>query len=413
MNPPTIEPVHCKKKERLGFSLLLLLGLTTIFSFFILYTPNHFKFILKQDLHWRKFLFKSNHDYETCDLFNGQWIPDHNGTLYTNGSCLTIPDSKNCQKYGRKDVDYLNWRWKPDGCDLRRFDAKNFLQIVRGKTLVFIGDSVARNHMESLLCLLSQEQTAIDMNKDANDRFRTWYFPTHNFTIKVLWTKFLVIAEERVFNGTNTGVYDMHLDRIEKNWTQKLPGADYVIISSGHWFFRQIYLYENGNVIGCVYCDAKNISNVKPSVALGKAFQTSLKYINDCKECGKLTLLRTFTPAHFEKGSWNTGGRCNRTIPYNDKQINLGGSEWEFKIAQIEEVEKVKKNGQNKGKRFEALDVTKAMMMRPDGHPDIHWNNQWMKGYSDCVHWCLPGPIDVWNDLFMTVLRKEHYSSLT
>lgn len=34
-----------------------------------------------------------------------------------------------------------------------------FLTIVRGKTLAFAGDSIARNQMESLLCLLSQVNT--------------------------------------------------------------------------------------------------------------------------------------------------------------------------------------------------------------------------------------------------------------
>ncbi|KAF5200252.1 trichome birefringence-like [Thalictrum thalictroides] len=222
------------------------------------------------------------------------------------------------------------------------------------------------------------------------------------------------MAEERVVNGSKTGGYDLHLDRIENKWAQYLPGVDYAIISSAHWFFRPIYLHEDGNVIGCVYCDAKNISHVQPSFAVPRVFRTALKYINDCKECGRLlTFVRTFSPSHFENGAWNTGGRCNRTSPYTGKQINLGSSEeWDLKIAQLEEIERLKKNGVNKGKRFEALDVTKAMMMRPDGHPDIHWNNQYMQGYSDCVHWCLPGPIDVWNDLLMAVFRKQDYSSL-
>lgn len=93
---------------------------------------------------------------EKCDLYEGRWIPDFEGSQYTNSSCATIPISKNCFRNGRKDRDFLNWRWKPEKCDLPRFDPKAFLEIVRGKTLAFIGDSVARNHMESLLCLLSQ-----------------------------------------------------------------------------------------------------------------------------------------------------------------------------------------------------------------------------------------------------------------
>jgi len=54
------------------------------------------------------------------------------------------------------DNDFLNWKWKPEQCELPMFDPKIFLNIVRGKKMAFIGDSVARNHMDSLLCLLSQ-----------------------------------------------------------------------------------------------------------------------------------------------------------------------------------------------------------------------------------------------------------------
>ena len=90
-----------------------------------------------------------------CDLFDGKWVRDRWGTAYTNRSCGTIPESKNCGKYG-KEQGYVHWRWKPDGCELPRFDAKNFLRIVRGKRMAFVGDSVSRNQMESLLCLLSQ-----------------------------------------------------------------------------------------------------------------------------------------------------------------------------------------------------------------------------------------------------------------
>ena len=93
---------------------------------------------------------------ENCDLFKGQWVPDLNGSLYTNLDCQTIPDSKNCFKNGRRERDFVNWRWKPQQCELARFDPKTFLQIVRGKKMAFIGDSVARNHVESLLCLLSK-----------------------------------------------------------------------------------------------------------------------------------------------------------------------------------------------------------------------------------------------------------------
>ncbi|MCL7045987.1 hypothetical protein MKW94_012871, partial [Papaver nudicaule] len=344
-----------------------------------------------------------------CNLFKGRWIPDLNGSLYTNWSCPTMPSSKNCRKHGRKDVDYVNWRWKPNECELPRFNPKTFLSVVRGKKLAFIGDSVARNQMESLLCLLSQGETPKDIYKDSEDRFRTFYFPSYNFTLMVYWVRFLVVAEEKGINGTTkTDVFDIHLDKIDINWAQRLRGLDYAVISDAHWFFRKNYLYEGGRQIGCIYCNEPNVPDLGVPFAVGKAFASVLEYINDCKECNKglVTLLRTLSPAHFEHGSWNGGGTCNRTSLYTEEQVNLASTEMEVRNNQVKEFEKIKTR--TKGKRFEILDITRAMMMRPDGHPDLHWDNQYMKGYSDCVHWCLPGPIDVWNDLLMAVLQKEN-----
>ncbi|XP_075501223.1 protein YLS7-like isoform X2 [Primulina tabacum] len=91
-----------------------------------------------------------------CDLYHGTWIYDPIGPLYTNNSCPVITQMQNCQGNGRPDKEYENWRWKPSECDLPRFDPKTFLELMRGKTLAFIGDSVARNQMESMLCILWQ-----------------------------------------------------------------------------------------------------------------------------------------------------------------------------------------------------------------------------------------------------------------
>ncbi|EEF48826.1 conserved hypothetical protein [Ricinus communis] len=349
---------------------------------------------------------------ENCDLFKGHWVPDLRRSQYTNVSCKSIPDSKNCFKHGRKDTDFLNWRWKPDGCELPRFDPRIFFAIVRGKTMAFIGDSVARNHVESLLCLLSLEEIPVSTFRDAENRSLTWHFPNNNFILMVLWTKFLVIEEERVINGTNSGTFDLHLDKIDRNWTSKLPEMDYAIISDVHWFFRKNFLYENGNLIGCIYCSEPNLKSYNLEFAIERIVRLVLTYVSNCKECkaGLLTLIRTYSPAHFENGSWNTGGNCNKTAPLREEEINLESSDWKLRSVQVGEVEKARK-AEKRGKRFEVFDVTMAMLMRHDGHPDAYWGNKWMKGYSDCVHWCMPGPIDVWNDLLMALLKRYIDSS--
>ncbi|KAL9666777.1 hypothetical protein QQ045_001117 [Rhodiola kirilowii] len=346
---------------------------------------------------------------ERCDLSNGRWIPDMRGSAYTNWTCPTIPTSKNCFLNGREDRDFVNWRWKPEHCDLPRFDPRMFLRIMRNKKLAFVGDSVARNHMESLLCLLSQEETPEDKYKDSEDRFRTWHFPQHGFTLSVLWTKFLVAEEERLSNGSGTGVFNLHLDKIDRNWGGgQLADVDYIVLSNAHWLFRKLYLYKSSKLIGCIYCDDKGVKNYNVDDGLRMAFRAALEHIKRCRECkeGMLSVVRTFSPAHFEGGGWDTGGRCNRTSPRAKEEVEVEKLfEWAVRNAQVEEVERAGKMGGSRD--IVVLDVTRAMLMRPDGHPGSHWDNQWMKGYNDCVHWCMPGPVDVWSDLLLAVLRRN------
>ncbi|XP_073011485.1 xyloglucan O-acetyltransferase 4-like [Typha latifolia] len=397
-SPLSHQQKHWKLVSRKSGPLLLFLLMA---SFIVLlsvnYPPNTSREELTQSLLFEK---ATNVD---CDLFNGTWVRDFGKLAYSNRTCKTLPDSKNCGKYG-KDQDFVNWRWKPYGCELPRFNPEAFLNVVRGKTLAFVGDSVARNQMDSLLCLLSQVEAPMQLYKDAEDRFTTWYFGFYDFTMIKLWTKFLVEGRERQINQSATEIYDLHLDRIDTSWADKLQQTSYVVISAGHWFFRKNYLYEGGKIIGCIFCSETSVKDLGVSFAIKKAFRTALHFLSECKECdGRLTLVRTFSPAHFENGPWNGGGYCNRTIPLNEAEVSLSGSYWEIRNAQVAEAERLQ-GEQSGANQVGLVDVTKAMMMRPDAHPGTHWNNEWMRGYSDCVHWCLPGAIDMWNDLLLAKL---------
>ncbi|KAL5207055.1 hypothetical protein ABZP36_031490 [Zizania latifolia] len=88
-----------------------------------------------------------------------------------NVTCAVIHEHQNCMKYGRPDVGFLRWRWRLERCDLPRFDAAVFLDLVRDRSLVFVGDSLARNHMQSLMCLLSKVEYPKDVSKMANQEF--------------------------------------------------------------------------------------------------------------------------------------------------------------------------------------------------------------------------------------------------
>ena len=93
---------------------------------------------------------------EKCDLFVGNWVQDLSGPVYTNESCRVIEPHQNCMKNGRPDSGYLYWRWSPRDCVLPKFNPRKFLKFMRNKSMSFIGDSISRNQVQSLLCILSK-----------------------------------------------------------------------------------------------------------------------------------------------------------------------------------------------------------------------------------------------------------------
>lgn len=112
-------------------------------------------------------LQQSNHitvNAEQCDLFKGSWIPNPSGPIYDNESCAVVEDHQNCMKNGRPDAGYLYWRWKPQDCELPRFNSARFLEAMRNKSWAFIGDSISRNHVQSLLCILSKVRSLFAAN---------------------------------------------------------------------------------------------------------------------------------------------------------------------------------------------------------------------------------------------------------
>ncbi|XP_031094422.1 protein ALTERED XYLOGLUCAN 4-like [Ipomoea triloba] len=404
---------HSSKLFGLGSTGVLCfyaLFLSLIFSVYIFSSSNLLKFTAIH-ANTNGCFQRAQTNNESCDLFDGRWVPDKDGPLYSNYSCSTIPTIRNCFYHGRKDTDFLYWRWKPEQCQLPRFDSKAFLSIVQGKTMAFIGDSIARNQMESLLCLLSMEESPTSISKDEEEKFiTTWHFPHHNFTLKVLRSVFLIRATEKVkSNGQSTNRFHLLLDQLDPNWTQNISNVDYAIFSDGQWFLRPIYLHEAGNLAGCIFCREPNIKDLGAGFAIRKVFKAAFKYVNERRR-GIVVFMRTFSPSHFEHGAWHNGGFCNRTRGLSREEVEgvgVGGvDDWEYRKIQVEEFERAKRDGEKRGNRFGIIDVTRAMMMRPDGHPGEFWGNRWMKGHNDCLHWCLPGPIDTWNELLLQLLRN-------
>ncbi|XP_075644418.1 protein trichome birefringence-like 25 [Castanea sativa] len=353
---------------------------------------------------------------EKCDIFMGDWIADESGPAYTNESCHVIEGHQNCMSNGRPDSGYLYWRWNPRNCELPRFNSERFLDLMRNKSWAFIGDSISRNHVQSLLCILSQVEQAVEVYHDEEYRSKRWHFPSHNFTLSVIWTPFLIKAA--IFedlNGVSSSEIQLYLDKLDERWTEQYKDFDYAVISGGKWFLKTAIYYDNNNITGCHYCPGKNLTELGFDYAYRKALQLVLNFItsNDHKA---FVFFRTTTPDHFENGEWFSGGNCNRTMPFKEGEVDMRGIDTIMRDIELEETGKAVKVGSGNGVILKLLDTTRLSVLRPDGHPGPYRQFQPFakdknaKVQNDCLHWCLPGPIDSWNDLLMElVVNGEKY----
>ncbi|CAK9166587.1 unnamed protein product [Ilex paraguariensis] len=346
-----------------------------------------------------------------CDIFSGEWVWNPEAPYYTNETCWAIQEHQNCMKFGRPDKGFLKWRWKPDGCELPVFDPFHFLELVRGKSLAFVGDSVARNHMQSLICLLSRVVYPVDVSNSADENFKRWEYRSYNFNISIYWSPFLVRTQQTDPNDV-TRPFNLYLDEFNEDWTTKIEKFDYVVISAGHWFFRPSMFYVKRRLVGCLYCLQTNVTHMTSYFSYRRAFRTAFRAINSLKNYRGITYLRTFAPSHFENGPWDKGGECARTRPFGVNEVVLDGYNLEMYMIQLQELRIAKRVGRKRGLKFRLLDTTQPMLLRPDGHPDKygHWSIENKTVVNDCVHWCLPGPVDTWNDFLLEMLKREDRS---
>ncbi|RDX64836.1 Protein trichome birefringence-like 19, partial [Mucuna pruriens] len=385
----------------LPLTLLLILLLLPLLKNFIQPSPNTYatNFETKQT--------------RRCNIFSGNWVPYPKQPYYNNETCPFILDQLNCIKSGRPDTEFLKLRWKPHDCDLPLFNATLFLNLVRGKSMAFVGDSMGRNQLESLLCLINTVAHPEDItakHTSNNDIFfRWWFVADYNFTITTLWSPFLVKFNDSDASGRAFySATKLYLDEADRAWSSKIENFDYVIFSTGQWFFRPLTFYEKGEVVGCQKCANTTELNY---YGYRKAFRTAFRTMRNLEGFKGLAFLVTHSPEHFENGLWNEGGTCNRTEPFTmeEKKVYKNGDivEAVYEI-QVEEFSAAEKEAREKGLRLGLIDITDAMSMRADAHPSRYRhardNNL---NLSDCVHWCLPGPVDTWNEFLFYVMNLQ------
>ncbi|KAK4481829.1 hypothetical protein RD792_012740 [Penstemon davidsonii] len=338
-----------------------------------------------------------------CDIYKGKWVKDEHYPLYNPGSCPYVDEAFDCQNNGRPDSDYLKWRWKPDDCDLPRFNATDFLVRLRRKRLMLVGDSMNRNQFESLLCLLREalpdksKMYEIHGYKITKGRgYFIFKFEDYDCTVEFVRSHFLVREGIRV-NAKGNSNPTLSIDRIDKT-ANRWKRADILVFNTGHWWThgktsKGKNYYKEGNYI---------YPRFDPVEAYRRAIKTWAKWINKNAKNEKLVFYRGYSSAHFRGGDWDSGGTCNGETDPVTRGANILDS-YPIKMTILEKVI------EEMHVPVVLLNVTRLTNYRKDGHPSVFGKNvssgrRVSTRRQDCSHWCLPGVPDAWNELIYTTL---------
>ncbi|KAK9275979.1 hypothetical protein L1049_023255 [Liquidambar formosana] len=342
---------------------------------------------------------------QACNYAKGKWVADNNRPLYSGFGCKQwLSAMWACRLTQRTDFAYEKLRWQPKDCKMEEYTGSKFLKRMKDKTLAFVGDSLGRQQFQSLMCMITGGEERSDV-KDVGREYGlvkargavrpdgwAYRFPSTNTTILYYWSASLCDLEPLDIKNPVTD-YAMHLDRPPAFLRRFLHKFDVLVLNTGHHWNRG-KLNANRWVmhVGGVPNTNRKIAEIAGAKNL--TIHSIVKWVDSQlpRYPGLKAFYRTISPRHFFNGDWNTGGSCDNTTPMSEgKEILQDESSDTVAAAAV------------KGTRVKLLDITAPSQLRDEGHIS-RYSIKATPGMQDCLHWCLPGVPDTWNEIIFAQL---------
>ncbi|KAB2064095.1 hypothetical protein ES319_A10G265700v1 [Gossypium barbadense] len=323
-----------------------------------------------------------------CNVYKGKWVYDSSYPLYDSSACPFIHKEFNCLKYGRPDHLYLKYRWQPSKCNLPRFDGTHLLRRLKGKKIMFIGDSISINQWQSLLCMLHAAVPATSgiITRDLhNHTVSTVTFKHYKVSVMLFRSLYLVDVDKETIGR----VLKLNSVRNGNLWKE----IDVLIFNTWHWWHRR-GLKQQWDY---VQFDGKIRKDIDRTVAFRTALRTWAKWVDSDVDTNRTKVIfQGISPSHYNGRDWNEPGvrNCSKqTTPSKGSSYPTGLPLAEYVVKEV--IRNIKKP-------VHLLDITMLSQLRKDAHPSTYNDFNGM----DCTHWCIAGLPDTWNLLLHAALIK-------
>ncbi|KAK4344351.1 hypothetical protein RND71_037445 [Anisodus tanguticus] len=337
---------------------------------------------------------------QDCNLAKGRWVIDDSRPLYSGFGCKQWLSSMwACRLTQRTDFEYEKLRWRPKNCQMEEFTGVKFLKRMQNKTLAFIGDSLGRQQFQSLMCMITggkdrpnvldvgHEYGLVQSHGSARPDGWAYRFPDTKTTILYYWSASL--CDLTPINPSDPATdYAMHLDRPPYFLSHFLPRFDVVVLNTGHhWNRGKLNANRWVMYVGGVPNTNRKIATI--GGAKNFTIQSIVNWVNSQlpKYPHVKAFYRSISPRHFFNGDWNTGGTCDNTTPLSEGKEVLQDESSDHDAARAV-----------RGTAVKLLDITALSQLRDEGHVS-RYSIKATPGVQDCLHWCLPGVPDTWNEI--------------